>query len=141
MKTTAALCLAALGSLLLAAPANAAGTARDECAAMDYLLAQARTEFPKLAHKRLNFGRCSLVKQEFKCAWGFSSDRFGDAQDEAAKLAECTAAQPGAKPLKGKRGETRFQINPETSVSIRGPEPNQGNWKLTVLIVSTAEWN
>ena len=108
---------------------------------MDYLLAQARTEFPQLAQKRLNFGRCSMVKLEFKCSWGFSSDRFADAQDQAAKLAQCTAAQPGVKPLEGKRGERRFQINPETSVSIRGPESDQGNWKLTVVIVSTAEWN
>lgn len=141
MKITAPLCLATLGSLLLVVPANAAGPARDECAAMNYLLAQARTDFPKLADKRLDFGRCSLVKQEFKCAWGFSTDRFADAQDQAAKLAKCTAAYPGVKPLKGKRGETRFQIDPETAVSIRGPEPNDGNWMLTVLIVSTAEWN
>lgn len=141
MKMKAHLSLAALSALLLGAPAGAASPVQDECAAMDYLLAQARTEFPKLAQKQLNFGRCSLVKQEFKCAWGFSSDRFAEAQDEAAKLAQCTAAQPGVKPLKGKRGETRFEINPETSVSIRGPEPNYGNWKLTVVIVSTAEWN
>lgn len=141
MTMTARLCLAALGSLPLAAPANSAITARDACAAMDYLLAQARTEFPKLADKRLNSGRCSMVKQEVKCTWKFSSDKFAAAQDEAAKLAECTAAQPGATPLKGKRSEEGYQINPETSVFIGDPEPNDGDWKLTVRILSTADWN
>jgi hypothetical protein len=133
--------VAAFGSILLAASATAAHAAADECAAMDYLLAQARTEFPQLADKRLNFGRCSLVKQEFTCSWDFGSDRYAAAQDEAAKLAECTAAQPGATGLKGKRGEVGYQINSETSVFIRGPEPNYGNWKLSLRIVSSAEWN
>ena len=41
-------------------PASASGTPLGECAAMDYILAQARTEFPSLAQKRLNSGRCSL---------------------------------------------------------------------------------
>ena len=138
---TARLFCAALGSLLLAGPASASGTPVGECAAMDYILAQARTEFPSLAQKRLNSGRCSLVKQEFKCAWGFSSDRFVDAQDEAAKLSRCAAGQPGAKPLKGKRGEVGYQINPETSVFIGRPAADDGNWKLSVRIVSTADWD
>jgi hypothetical protein len=133
--------LAALSALLLAAPADAAGTAPDQCAAMNYLLAQARSEFPELAKTKLNPARCTMAKQEFKCVWGFSSDRFVAATEQASRLAECTAAQPGAQPLEGKRGEVRVQLNPETSVSIRGPEANSGDWKLTLRIISTAEWN
>lgn len=138
----AGLCFAVLGALpLLGAPAVAAGTAQDQCGAMNHLLAQARSEFPELANKKLNPARCTMAKQEFKCVWGFSSDRFIAATEQAARLAECTAAQPGAKPLDGKRGEVRVQLNPETSVSIRGPEANSGDWKLTLRIVSTADWN
>ena len=130
--------LVVFGTLpLLGAPA----VAQDQCAAMNYLLAQARSEFPELANKKLNPARCTMAKQEFKCVWGFSSDKFVDATELAARLAECTVAQPGAQPLDGKRGEVRVQLNPETSVSIRGPESSSGDWKLTLRIISTAEWN
>ena len=130
--------LVVFGTLpLLGAPA----VAQDQCAEMNYLLAQARSEFPELANKKLNPARCTMAKQEFKCVWGFSSDKFVDATEQAARLAECTVAQPGAQPLDGKRGEVRVQLNPETSVSIRGPESSSGDWKLTLRIISTAEWN
>jgi hypothetical protein len=112
----------------------------DKCAALDFLYSQARTEFPALANKRLDFGACELVKQEFTCAWVFPTYGFAAAEDQADKLTKCTAAVAGVEKLKGERGETRFQLNPETIVAIGRPEPADGNWRLTLRVVTTADW-
>jgi len=133
--------LVIVACLLAGAPAGAADTAPDRCAAMNYLLAQARTEFPKLARTKLNAGRCTMARQQFKCEWGFPGDRFDAANQQASALIECTASQKGVTPLESRRDEARFQLNPETSVSIRGPEMDSGDWKLTLRIQSTADWN
>jgi hypothetical protein len=47
----------------------------------------------------------------------------------------------GAQPLAAKSGEARFQLNPETSVLIRGPMLDSGSWKLRLQVVTTADWN
>jgi hypothetical protein len=132
--------LAIAACLLAGAPAGAADTAPDQCAAMNYLLAQARTEFPELARTKLNAGRCTMAGRQFKCEWGFPGDRFDAAKQQASVLIGCTAANKGATPLEGRRGEARFQLNPETSVSISGPQMDSGDWKLTLRISSTADW-
>ncbi len=125
---------------MVAAPAGAADSPADRCAALSYLLAQARTDFPSLKRTKFNAGRCSMIRQQFKCQWAFTGDRFEAAKDEAARLTEC-AAQSGATPLKGKRGEAGFQVNPETSLFITGPQIDSGDWTLTLRIASTADWN
>ena len=132
---------ALIGFALIATPAIAAEGTADKCAAMNYLLAQARTDFPDLAHYKMKPGRCALLRDEFKCEWAFTGDRYTAAKEQAAQLVECTASQRGAKPIEGKRDESRYQLNPETSVSIRGPQMDSGDWKLTLKIVSTADWN
>lgn len=132
--------LAVLAALLPATAAVANGAA-DKCAALDYLYAQARTEFPKLADKRLDVGRCALVKQEFTCAWVFPTYGFAAAEDQADKLTQCTAAETGVRKVESERGATRFQLNPETIVAIGKPQSADGNWKLTLRIVSSADWN
>ena len=128
------------GALLLAAPASALGEPADRCAALNYLLAQARSDFPALKQARLNAGRCSMVRQQFKCQWAFPGDGFAAASDQASRLTDC-AAQSGAKPIEAKRGEKGFQLNPETSLFIRGPEIESGDWTLTLRIATTADWN
>jgi hypothetical protein len=47
----------------------------------------------------------------------------------------------GVQKLKDERGKSRFQLNPETIVAIGRPEPADGNWRLTLQIVSSAEWD
>ena len=133
-------CGAIFAALLLSSPAAAADEPADRCAALNYLLAQARTDFPALKQSKFNAGRCSMVRQQFKCQWAFSGDRFGEAKEQAARLTEC-AAQSGATSIEAKRGEVGYQVNPETSLFIRGPEIQSGDWTLTLRIASTADWN
>lgn len=133
--------VAAVASVLLAAPAFAAPAAADDCAALNYLLAQARTDFPALRGVEFNRAKCSLVRQEFKCEWGFPGNMFATAEEQAERLVACTTAQPGAHALGKKRGELAFELNPETSAFIRGPEMRSGDWKLRLRVVSTAEWD
>ena len=132
---------ALVGCLLAGAPALSAEATADRCAAMNYLLSEARTDFPDLARYKMKPGRCVLVRDEFKCEWAFTGDRYTVAKDQAAQLRQCMASQNGATPLEGKRDETRYQLNPETTVSIRGPQMDSGDWKLVLKIVSTADWN
>jgi hypothetical protein len=47
----------------------------------------------------------------------------------------------GVQKLKDERGKARFQLNPETIVAIGRPEPADGNWRLTLQIVTSAEWD
>jgi hypothetical protein len=128
------------GALLIGTPAAAADTATDKCAALNYLFAQARTEFPELAHAKLAPGTCSLVRQEFKCRWGFAGDRYVAAQEQASRLNQCAAAASRAAAVKAKGGEVAYQLNPETSVFIQGPQMDAGEWALTLRIVSSADW-
>lgn len=136
MRTGSALLFVA--ALLAGSPAAAA---TDNCAALDYMYSQARTEFPELANKRLDFGRCELANQEFTCAWVFPTYGFAAAEDQADKLVRCTLAQSGVQKLKAAHGNKVFQLNPETTVAIGRPEAANGNWKLTMRIVTTADWN
>ena len=129
--------LAALaGNAPVAGSDSRAGT----CAVLDSLYAEARTEFPALAERRLDSGTCKLAKQEFTCAWVFPTYGFAAAEDQADKMAHCTAVLPGVQKLKAERGKARFQLNPETIVAIGRPEPADGNWRLTLQIVTTADW-
>ena len=132
---------AAAVAISLPAPLLPATPAAEECAAMNYLLAQARTEFPALKRTRFDRAKCSLVRQEFRCEWGFTGDMFTAAEEQGARLKRCAAGQPGARESGEKRGETEFQINPETSVYLRGPEMRSGEWTLRLRIVSSAEWD
>lgn len=136
MRTGSTLLLVA--GLLAGTPAAAA---TDDCAALDYMYSQARTEFPALANKRLDFGRCELAKKEFTCAWVFPTYAFAAAEDQADKLVRCTLAHPGVQKLKAVHGNKFFQLNPETTVAIGRPEAANGNWKLTLQILTTADWN
>jgi hypothetical protein len=132
---------AAAVALPLSAPLLPATPAADECAAMNYLLAQARTEFPALERTRFDRAKCSLVRQEFRCEWGFPGDMFTAAEEQGARLKRCAAGHAGATQSTEKRGETAFQINPETSVYLRGPEMRSGEWTIRLRIVSTADWD
>jgi hypothetical protein len=129
-----------LASLQIAAPGAAAASADEKCAALDYLFAEARTEFPQLARAKLAPGVCSITSHEFKCRWGFSGDRFQSAKDQASRLSDCAAAASGAEAIKGKRGEMAYRLNPETAVFIRGPEMDSGEWALTLRIVTSSDW-
>lgn len=132
--------IAVAGALLGSSAGTSEVSPSDRCSAVNYLLAQARTEFPALSHSKLESGHCSMAKQQFKCEWGFPGDRFDAAKEQAAKLTQCIAAQRDAKPLGRKRDEAGFQINPETSAFVRGPEMDSGDWTLTLRILTTADW-
>lgn len=112
-----------------------------QCASIDGLLRQARTEFPALKRKKFEAATCVYRKQEFRCDWAFPSDTFAAAETQASRLARCVAVVSGAQPLAAKSGEARFQLNPETSVLIRGPMLDSGSWKLRLQVVTPADWN
>ena len=136
MRKTLALVTSA-AALLSATAANAAQSASDQCSVLDYMLAQARTEFSSLQRSKLG-GGCSAVRQEYKCSWGFPGDRYDAAKEQAARLTQCITAMHGVQPLKAKRDEAGFQLNPETSAYVLGPFMDSGDWILTLRIVSTA---
>jgi hypothetical protein len=140
MAVKSRICAAAVSALLFCGPAMAGAPPADQCAALNYLLAQARTDFPALSDTKFSGGSCSMARQQFKCRWGFPGDRFTAAKTQGERLADCTAAQPGAKPLGEKRGEVGYQVNPETSVYLRGPTMDSGEWALMLRIVTTADW-
>jgi hypothetical protein len=130
-----------VAAMLFVAPAPAiAAAASDDCAVLDVAFRQARTEFPALKNRQFGGGLCTYRTNEFKCAWGFPTDRYGDADDQIGRLQRCTAAQPHAQLLKKGRGETVYQIDPDTKVLIRGPEPYEGDWAIQLKIVTTADW-
>jgi hypothetical protein len=132
--------LSGLAALLVstsAAPAHVAG----DCAVLDQLYREARTDFTALKRKALGGALCSYATHEYECAWSFSTDRYGEAEDQIDRLARCTAAQAGATPLPANRREKAFQINPETSVIIRGPDSNGGNWKIQLKVKTSSDWN
>ena len=133
-------CAALASALMTASTVGAAVDVPDKCTALNYLLAQARTEFPALRHSKPGSAHCTMAKQEFTCEWGFPGDRFDAAKEQASTLTKCIAAQRDAKPLAGKRDEAGFQINPETAAFVRGPEMDSGDWTLTLRILTTADW-
>jgi hypothetical protein len=138
MRTVAS--LAVLSALVIGTPVRAANTG-DRCAALNYMFAKARSNFPELAREDFSPGHCSLGRQQFKCRWGFPADRFASAQDQASRLTDCTAAASGAEPVKGKGGEMAYRLDPATSVFIRGPQMDSGEWAITLRIVSSDDWN
>lgn len=131
----------ALALSLLSTPLSAAASETEDCAVLDQLVRTARSDFTALDGQSFSGALCAYRSHEFKCAWGFSSDRYAEAASQAERLRRCTAAVPRVTLLKEKRGETAFQVNPEASVAIRGPDANDGNWKILLKIVTTADWN
>lgn len=127
-------------SLVLAAAAPVAPAGGD-CAVLDQLLADAKTDFPSLKSKGFGGARCSYRSQEYKCAFYFSTDRFAEAETQKDRLERCTAALPHTQKLSSKRDQAGFQINPETSVFIRGPDPASGYWTIELKINTTADWD
>ena len=132
--------LLGLLALAVAGAAGAAPPAIGDCAVLDLALREARTDFPALKRKGFGGARCFYSSREYKCAWAFSTDRYGDAEGQVERLNRCTAAQPGAERLQAKHGETAFQINPETAVFIRGPDGDAGYWMIRLKITTTEDW-
>ena len=118
-----------------------AGSPADDCTVLEAAFRQARTEFPALKNKQFGGALCRYKKYEFTCEWGFSSDKFGEAEDQIARLERCTAAQPKATLLEKKHQKATFELNPETKVIIRGPDPNAGDWAIQLKIISSANWD
>jgi hypothetical protein len=133
--------VSALAVLLMSTPASAAAGPSDDCAVLDQLLRTARTEFNALKDKGFGGASCDYRSHEFKCAWGFSTDKYVEAQTQLDRLQRCIAAQPDARLLEKKRGEASFQVNPETTVLVRGPDSNAGTWKIQLKVTTTADWN
>ena len=127
--------------VLVSTSAVPAATANEDCAVLDQLYQAARTDFPALKQKGFGGARCLYRSHDYTCAWSFSTDRFAEAETQKDRLQRCTAAQPQAKAISANRGEEAFQINPETSVVIRGPDPNDGNWKIQIKVKTPADWN
>jgi hypothetical protein len=117
------------------------GAASDDCAVLDLMLRQARTEFPTLRTKGFGGARCKYRTKEFKCEWPFSTDRYGEAETQIDRLERCTAAQHDAKLLEKKKHQAVFQIDPDTKVLIRGPDPYEGLWTIELKVTTTADWD
>lgn len=132
---------AALFAFLVGTSTAAMAASESDCAALDQLIREARTDFPALRTKKLEAASCSQQKRQFKCDWSFPADTFAEAQTQAARLGHCTAAQPGARMVSAKRGERAFQVNPATLVVIRGPKLDSGSWRIRLLVATSAEWD
>lgn len=122
------------------AAAAAAPPPPDDCTVLDWAFRTARTEFPALKNRQFGGALCTYRKNEFKCEWGFPSDRYGDAQIQMDRLERCTAAQPNAKLLEKSRQQAVFQLDPDTKALIRGPDAYDGDWAIQLKLMSTAEW-
>ena len=133
--------ISALALSLAGTPLSAQSSNSEDCAVMDQLVRTARSDFNALDGQSFSGALCAYRSHEFKCAWGFSSDRYAEAAGQAERLQRCMAALPRVTALGKKRGEAAFQVNPETKVAIRGPDANDGNWKILLKIVTTADWN
>ena len=133
--------LLGLALFAVAGSAGAAPGASADCAVLDLALREARTDFRALKRKAFGAARCFYSSREYKCVWAISTDRYGDAEGQVERLNRCTAAQPGAARLQAKRGETAFQLNPETAVFIRGPDGDAGYWKIQLKITTTEDWD
>ena len=139
--TRRAVLLLILPSFSLGASAAPAAGPVGDCAVLDQLLADAKTDFPSLKSKGFGGARCSWRSREYKCAFYFSTDRFAEAETQKERLERCTAALPHTQKLPAKRHEAAFRINPETSVFIRGPNPDNGYWTIELKIDTTADWD
>jgi len=130
-----------IAAVLLLSPAPViAAAASDDCAVLDLAFRQARTEFPALKSKQFGGGLCTYRTNEFKCEWGFPTDRYGDAQDQIGRLQRCAAAEPHAQLVEKGRQQTIYQLDPDTKVLIRGPDPYEGDWAIQLKIMTTADW-
>lgn len=112
-----------------------------DCAALDQLLSEAKTDFPALQKRRFEAAQCVPRGKQFRCDWTFPADRFESARGQAERLKRCIAAGAGAEALPSKRGEFAFQVNPETSALVRGPELDSGSWTLRLQFSTSADWN
>lgn len=101
------------------------------------LLRQARTDFQSLREKRMDSARCSFRASEYKCEWAFPGDAFAVSDAQAAKLVQCLAVYPAAQPLKAKRGESAFAVDPDLTVLIPNPQVDADGWKVRLTIRSS----
>jgi hypothetical protein len=127
--------------LPIATSASAVPAPSDDCSVLDWAFREARTEFPALKNRQFGGALCTYRTNEFKCEWGFPTDRYGDAQTQIERLERCTAAQPNAKLVEKGHQQAVFQIDPDTKVLIRGPDPYDGDWAIQLKFTSTANWN
>ena len=118
-----------------------AGGPHDDCAVLNFAFRQAKTEFPALKNKQFGGARCRYRQVQFSCEWGFSSDKFAEAQDQISRLERCIAAQPRAALLEKKRSQAMYQLDPDTKVLIRGPDANAGDWAIQLQITTSAKWD
>lgn len=128
------------GALLVVPSPVLAAAADDDCAVLDLAFRQARTEFPALKNRQFGGAQCRYGKKDFTCAWGFPTDRYGDAETQIDRLERCTAAQPNAQLVEKKSHRATFQIDPDTTVRIQGPVPYSGDWAIELKITTTADW-
>ena len=140
MRTMSRVVPALALALSLAPPAAGQAPSPGDCAVLDQLLAEARTEFPALKDRNPSGARCLYRTHEFKCVFAVGTDLYDQAQAQRQRLERCTAAQPDAELLTRKRSETLFQVNPETRMAIRGPDPEDGHWTVQFRITTSAEW-
>ena len=132
------LVLLLLGTSASAAPPNAS----DDCTVLDRLLREAQVQFPVLQQRHPGGAWCTYRKNDFKCTWGFSTDRFAEAQTQMQRLERCAAAMPDAETLAKKGRQATFQLDPETRVAVRGPDAADGGlWAIELEITTTAKWN
>ena len=120
--------------LASAAAATPAPVPAPECAVMDSLLRQARTDFPSLRQRKVEPGQCSLRNSEFKCAWEFAGDRFDESDAQAARLVRCVAAYPTTQRVKAKGKDAAFAVDPDLTVLIPAPELGSDGWTVTLVI-------
>lgn len=128
----------ALVVLVAAAPASSPAAVRAPCKPLAKLLSEARADFGSLRQKKFDRAACSHRRSEFKCRWGFPGDAYAAAEAETAKLTRCMSELPGASPREAKRSQTAFEVEPNMSVVIGGPELDSGEWAVELKIVSTA---
>jgi hypothetical protein len=122
---------------LMLADSSIAATAAPDCAAMVRLLHQARTDFPSLRRAKMNPGKCSYRETEYRCAWYFPGDRFDLSDAQAARLVQCMAEYPAAKPVKGKHNDSAFAVDPDLTIVMPRPELDGDGWKVTLVIRSS----
>lgn len=133
--------LSMAAGLAFSTQASAIPTPSDDCSVLDWAFREARTEFPALKNRQFGGALCTYGRNEFKCEWGFPTDRYGDAQLQIERLERCTAAQPNAKLIVKSRDQAVFQLDPDTKVLIRGPDPYNGDWAIQLKFTTTASWN
>lgn len=104
---------------------------------MGKLLHQARTDFSSLRQTKMDPGKCSFRAAEYRCAWHFPGDAFDMSDAQTARLVQCVAAYPAAAPLKARRGDTAFTVEPDLTVLIPAPELDGDGWNVVLTIRSS----